>query len=104
MIRKAFVMSVNAGREEEYERRHRPIWPELQQVLEAHGVHNYSIFLHPETRQLFASVEIEDEERWNAIARTEICRKWWAQMRDIMPSNPDNSPVSIELKEVFHMD
>lgn len=104
MIRKAFVMSVNAGREEEYERRHKPVWPQLQQVLEAHGAHNYSIFLHPGTRQLFAFVEIEDEERWNAIARTEICRKWWAHMRDIMPSNPDNSPVSIELKEVFHMD
>ena len=104
MIRKAFVMSVNAGREEEYERRHKPVWLQLQQVLEAHGVHNYSIFLHPGTRQLFAFVEIEDEERWNAIARTEICRKWWAHMRDIMPSNPDNSPVSIELKEVFHMD
>jgi L-rhamnose mutarotase len=28
-IRKAFVMSVNAGAEEEYEKRHQPIWPEL---------------------------------------------------------------------------
>ena len=54
MIRKAFVMSVNAGQEKEYERRHRPIWPELEKVLKAHGVHNYSIFLHPQTRQLFA--------------------------------------------------
>ena len=53
MIRKAFVMSVNAGQETEYERRHRPIWPELEAVLKSHGVHNYSIFLHAETRQLF---------------------------------------------------
>ena len=52
MIRKAFVMSVDAGREAEYERRHRPIWPELEALLKAHGVHNYSIFLHAETRQL----------------------------------------------------
>jgi L-rhamnose mutarotase len=29
-IRKAFVMSVNAGAEEEYEKRHNPIWPELE--------------------------------------------------------------------------
>ena len=104
MIRKAFVMSVNAGSEVEYERRHRPVWPEMEQTLKSHGVHNYSIFLHKETRQLFGYVEIESEEKWKAIAQTPVCRKWWAHMKDIMPSNPDNSPKSVELKEVFHLD
>ena len=104
MIRKAFVMSVDAGKEQEYERRHRPIWPELEAVLKQHGVHNYSIFLLPETRQLFAYAEIEDEERWAAIARTEVCRRWWRHMRDVMPSNPDSSPAAANLREVFHID
>jgi len=104
MIRKAFVMSVNPGMEEEYRKRHNPIWPELEKVLKDHGVHNYSIFLHPETRQLFAYVEIEDEARWDAIAQTPECRRWWAYMKDIMPSNPDNSPVALDLVEVFHLD
>ena len=104
MIRKAFVMSVNEGCEQEYERRHRPIWPELAEALKAHGVHNYSIFLHPGTRQLFGYVEIEDEARWEAIAETGICRKWWAHMKEVMPSHPDNSPVSVDLPEVFHLD
>jgi L-rhamnose mutarotase len=103
MIRKAFVMSVNAGSEEEYERRHSPIWPELEQVLKEHGAHNYSIFLHPETRQLFGYVEIEDEARWNAIAQTPACQRWWIHMGDIMPSNPDHSPVATELRPVFHL-
>jgi len=103
MIRKAFVMSVNPDRHAEYERRHNPIWPELEAALKEHGVHNYSIFLHEETNQLFAYVEIEDEARWNAIAGTEACQKWWAYMGDIMPSNPDNSPVSKDLVEVFHI-
>ena len=97
-------MSVHPGAEEEYERRHRPIWDDLAAVLKTHGVHNYSIFLHPETRQLFAAVEIEDEARWAAIAETEVCQRWWRQMGDIMPSNPDHSPVSTELREVFHLD
>ena len=52
MIRKAFVLSVHEGHEAEYERRHRPIWPELEAVLRSHGVHTYSIFLHPGTRQV----------------------------------------------------
>ncbi len=104
MIRKAFVMSVNAGCEAEYQRRHSPIWAELEAVLKAHGVHNYSIFLHPQTRQLFGYVEIEDEQRWASIAATPECRRWWKHMGDVMPSNADNSPVSQDLREVFHLD
>ncbi len=104
MIRKAFVLSVDAGHEAEYERRHQPIWQELADTLTAHGAHNYSIFLHPETRQLFGYVEIEDEARWESIASTEICQRWWRHMADIMPSNPDGSPVGQPLREVFHLD
>ncbi len=102
-IRKAFVMSVNAGSEGEYEKRHNPIWAELEKVLKDHGVSNYSIFLHPGTRQLFGYAEIESEEKWAAIAHTPICQKWWKHMGDIMPSNPDHSPVSAPLDEVFHL-
>lgn len=103
MIRKAFVMSVNAGAEAEYARRHQPIWDDLAAVLKAHGVHNYSIFLDPATRTLFGYVEIEDEARWAAIAKTDACQRWWKFMGDIMPSNPDHSPVSRGLNEVFHL-
>ena len=103
MIRKAFVMSVHAGKEKEYEHRHNPIWPELEAVLKQHGVHNYSIFLHAETQQLFAYAEIEDEARWQAIARTPECQKWRQHMGDIMPFNPDHSPESAPLREVFHL-
>ncbi|MDP6522726.1 MAG: L-rhamnose mutarotase [Kiritimatiellia bacterium] len=104
MIRKAFVMTVNPDQHGEYERRHRPIWPELEATLKEHGVRNYSIFLLKETNQLFAYAEVEDEARWNSIAETDICKKWWAYMGDIMPANPDNSPVSVGLDEVFHID
>ena len=103
-IRKAVVISVNAGAEQEYEKRHNPIWPELEKVLKDHGVSNYSIFLHPETRQLFAYAEIESEEQWSSIASTEICQKWWKQNIDIMTTNPDHSPVSAPLREVFRLD
>jgi L-rhamnose mutarotase len=103
MIRRAFRMSVNAGQEQEYARRHSPIWRELEDTLIAHGVLSYSIFLDPATRDLFAYAEIDSEERWQAIAQTEVCRRWWAHMREIMPSNPDDSPTSTPLTEVFHI-
>jgi L-rhamnose mutarotase len=104
MIRKAFVMQCHPDKHAEYERRHRPIWDDLAQTLTDHGVHNYSIFLHPETSQLFAYAEIEDEARWQAIAQTEVCRRWWAHMGDIMETNADTSPRSLGLPEVFHLD
>jgi len=103
-IRKAFVMSVNSGAEEEYEKRHNPIWPELEKVLKDHGVSSYSIFLYPETRQLFCYAEIESEEQWASIASTEVCQKWWKRMADLMPANPDQSPASAPLREVFHLE
>jgi L-rhamnose mutarotase len=96
-------MSVHPGQEAEYERRHRPIWPELEEVLRAHGVRTYSIFLDSETRDLFAYAEIESEERWAAIASTEVCRRWWRHMRDLMPSHEDARPVAMDLREVFHL-
>ena len=63
MIRKAFRMSVHQGHEQEYAGRHNPIWKELEEVLVAHGVRTYSIFLDPATRYLFAYAEIESEDR-----------------------------------------
>lgn len=103
LIRKAFVMQVNQDAYEEYKRRHDDIWPEMVTLLKKHGGHNYSIYLHAKTGQLFGYVEIESEAQWQQVANTEICQKWWSYMKDIMETNADNSPCSIELSEVFHM-
>ena len=46
MIRKAFVMSVHPGQEAEYERRHRPIWPELEAAAMAETRRNPPRFDH----------------------------------------------------------
>lgn len=104
MIRKAFVMSVNPDQHAEYARRHNPIWEELANVLRAHGVHNYSIFLDADTNVLFAYAEIEDEAQWASVAQEPVAQRWWKHMADVMPSNPDNSPVSRNLHEVFHLE
>ena len=104
MIRKAFLMKVEPNAHEEYERRHRPIWMELETVLKDHSVSNYSIFLEKKTNQLFGYVEISSEELWAKIAETDECKRWWKFMKDVMPTNADDSPVSVELREVFHLD
>ena len=97
-------MSIHPDARAEYERRHAPIWSDLQEVLKNHGVSNYSIFLEPETHQLFGYAEIESEALWERIAETDACRRWWVFMKDLMPANADNSPRSKDLEEVFHLD
>nr|WP_313956681.1 L-rhamnose mutarotase [Vibrio jasicida] len=103
MIRKAFVMQLNEDCKAEYKKRHDEIWPELVDVLKSHGGHNYSIFLHEGTNQLFGYVEIENEDRWQQVAETKACQKWWSFMQDIMATNSDNSPQSIQLDSVFYL-
>lgn len=104
MIHKAFRMSVYADRQAEYARRHNPVWAELEDVFAAHGVRSYAIFLDATTNDLFAYVEVESEERWSAISRTEVCQRWWEHMKDVMPSNPDSSPRARDLREVFRFE
>ena len=104
MIRKAFLMTLKPRSQSEYERRHNPIWPELESVLKQHGVGNYSIFLDRDTDRLFAYAEVESEEQWRAIAQTEVCRRWWAHMKELMLTNEDTSPLTTGLNEVFHID
>lgn len=104
MIHKSFKMHLYEGMAEEYERRHNLLWPEMKDMIHEYGGRNYSIFLDSETNVLYGYIEIEEEEKWAKSADTAINRKWWDYMADIMDTNPDNSPVSVDLKPVFHLD
>ena len=86
MKREAFKMFLKPGFEKEYEKRHAAIWPELKKMLSDGGVYDYSIY-------------------WDKdMGANPIVQKWWDYMADIMEVNEDNSPVTIPLPEVFHMD
>lgn len=103
MIKKAFRMKVYPDQHAEYEKRHKELWPEMRQMLKEHGVKSYSIFLDKETSVLFAYAEIESEELWNQIEMTDINQKWWEFMEPVMETNPDKSPISQVLKQVFDL-
>ncbi len=104
MLRNAFVMKLKPGFEAEYKKRHDAIWPELHRELKAAGISDYSIFLDSRTGYLFAVQKLTENHSAAALPQTAIVKKWWAYMKDIMDSNPDNSPVAVPLAEVFHMD
>ena len=104
VIRKHFLMRLlDASHIPAYTREHEQIWPELQATLKSHGVSNYSIALHRPSLQLFGYAEITSEAQWAAIATTDVCKRWWAFMAPLMETNPDQSPKSEALEQVFYM-
>lgn len=88
----------------EYERRHLEIWADLRASIATHGGHNFSIFVAPALDLVFSYVEVDDLELWDRSAATEVTRRWWAYMSEIMPTNPDLSPIAEQLPMIFHLD
>ena len=66
--------------------------------------HVYSIYWDKDTNILFACQKTKGEESSQDMGANPIVQKWWDYMADIMEVNADNSPVTIPLPEVFHMD
>lgn len=104
MKRVGFTMKLKPGMKAEYKKRHDEIWPGLLVLLRESGVSDYSIFLDESTDTLFACQKVSGEGGSQDLGTLPIVRKWWAHMADIMETNPDNSPVTHFIDEVFHLD
>ena len=103
MNRVAFKMKLHPGQIPEYKKRHDAIWPELKELLKNSGIEDYSIFLDEETLDLFGVLKITNVKNLDALPLNPVMKKWWSYMNDIMESNSDHSPMSVPLKEVFHL-
>ena len=103
MKRVASKMKLRKGFEAEYKKRHAEIWPELVRLLKQTGISDYSIFLDEATYDLFACFTIQDDNKLNDLPCQSVMKKWWEYMQDIMETNPDHSPLSLPLKEVFYL-
>jgi L-rhamnose 1-epimerase len=102
-MRIACKMKLFSNCEAEYKKRHEHIWPEMKAEIKKHGCSNYSIFLDEETHTIFSYLEVEDKLLWDSMAETAICAKWWNYMKDIMETNPDNSPKCYDLENMFYL-
>ncbi len=103
MQRLAFKLQLHKGFEAEYKKRHDAIWPELKDLLKSAGISEYVIFLDEPTGNLFGFLKVIDPMAIDDLPKNTVMQRWWNYMKDIMECNPDNSPVSIPLKEVFYL-
>ena len=100
----AFRMVLNPGQAAEYKRRHDELWPQMKAALREAGISDYSIWLDPETNHLFATLVRADDHTMDLLPKTEINRRWWDFMADIMQYDDRGEPVAVPLDQVFHMD
>jgi L-rhamnose mutarotase len=96
-------MKLNKGCAAEYKRRHDEIWPEVSSLLSGIGICQYSIFLDEPSGLLFGYLQLENPALLDKLREDPLMQKWWSYMADIMDTNPDHSPVSSSLEEVFYL-
>lgn len=99
----AFRMVLNPGQATEYKKRHDDIWPELEKALRDAGVSDYTIWLDEETNNLFATLVRSDDHTMDKLPQTEVNRRWWDFMADVMQYNDRNEPLVVPLKRMFDM-
>jgi L-rhamnose mutarotase len=104
MSRYMWVLEVRPGYEDEYQRRHAAIWPEMVQALHEAGVRNYSIFRHG--LHLFGYFETDDLERAKtSLMESPVNARWGEYMAPIMKIEIDPTthfPYLLPLQ--WHMD
>ena len=64
----------------------------------------YLITLDEESGTLFAFQKVSGEATSQDMGSEEAIRKWWHYMAPLMEVNEDESPISIPLEEMFHLD
>jgi L-rhamnose mutarotase len=102
MEKYAWMAKIKPGKREEYERRHREIWPELTALLKQAGICNYTIWTDGDL--LFGYYECAHGVAFAAKtqAESEIVDRWNEYMKDVMVMEMD--PVTGAqplMKQVF---
>ncbi len=98
MQRRAWLLRVREGKEEEYRRIHRAVWPELIQAAKAAGLRNHSSFICG--RNVIAYGEAEDlDATFARILETDVKKRWDQAMSSIL-----EEPDSESFEEAFHFD
>jgi L-rhamnose mutarotase len=83
----AWTLRLKPGREAEYDRRHREIWPELLDALRDAGISRYVIFR--DELRLFGCFETEDAAATRAkLDASPVNQRWRAFMAPLFEDDP----------------
>jgi L-rhamnose mutarotase len=106
MARYCFTLQVRPELLDEYQERHRAVWPDMLRALHDSGWRNYSIFSRPDGL-IVGYVESDDlAAAQAAMARTEVNARWQAEMSRYFVGlggrGPDESFVLLD--QIFNLE
>lgn len=104
MQRICFLMEIIPGREDEYQRRHDEIWPELVTALREAGVRNYSLFRRGTSVIAYAECHPDAVTAFGKVGATEVNARWAAWFQDVLAEHTGADGALIEASEVWHLD
>jgi L-rhamnose mutarotase len=109
MQRVAFLLRLNPGTEEAYDKAHTEVWPEMLALLKRAGISEYSIYRRAQLLILTMRVENFDET-WARIEADPVNTRWQQAMAPYFapPLEPALDPLRPGerfpmLREVFYM-
>ena len=104
MERFCFTFELAPGMEQEYERRHGDVWPEVIAAIKEAGFSNYSIFRRGREMIGYAECEPTVAEAFAKLERAEATHRWNEYIREVMTRSVDEEGRLFAAEEVWHLD
>lgn len=104
MERACFTLTLVPGTEEEYDRRHRNVWPELVAAIQGAGLRNFSGFRRGTDVVYYVECHPTREEAFRRIDAEEINARWTASFEGVIASRNHPDGRMFFLDEVSHVD
>ncbi len=103
MERTVFYLRIFPGTEAEYDRRHREVWPELQDAIRASGMRTLTGFRRGTDVWYYAECEPDRDTVFAVHGTKDVVARWNAYFSTIIVSDPA-APGPVFYDEVFHTD
>lgn len=104
MERACFFIELKPGMEQEYERRHVAVWPELLAELSLAGVRNYTLFRRGPLVVAYCECHPSAAEAFGRVGKTDINARWSKWFEDVIERLTDADGNLLWADEVWHQD
>jgi L-rhamnose mutarotase len=104
MERLCFFIELHEGAEQEYEKRHAEIWPEMRDAVSAPGYTNYSLFRRGRTVVGYAECVPDVATVMAKMSDAPVTARWNRSLEGVIRELTDDEGQLFRAAEVWHID
>jgi L-rhamnose mutarotase len=104
MERLCNTLRIAPGREDEYDRRHVEIWPEMVEAIKDAGVSNVTLFRRGSDVIVVYECHPDVETCFARLAEHGVGERWQASMEELVTDRTDGVGELIRYQEIWHLD